>query len=195
MTAEPLPRRAALSRSRLGGGAGCSALPAGGTLGGRQGVGDRPRLWSADLETPGLAAPINQRREDGEGSASDCPQEFQGPPGSRRPQPPCVSGHDPHPGQRAPRGASPGASRRETGWDAEPGTGMQGKPKGTRRDQTSRSRATAMDWNPSWPHGLWRAPIPRPAAPGSAGSRAGGSDSEAQFMAGNRRIRDRGAWT
>lgn len=38
-------------------------------------------------------------------------------------------------------------------------------------------------------------PSPAPRAVHCAGSRAGGSDSEAQFMAGNRRSRDRGAWT
>ncbi|MEJ1276678.1 hypothetical protein NN561_007587 [Cricetulus griseus] len=38
-------------------------------------------------------------------------------------------------------------------------------------------------------------PSPTPGAVHCAGSRAGGSDSEAQFMAGNRRSRDRGAWT
>lgn len=148
-----------------------------------------------DLAALGLVPPVRQGPEDGEGSASDCPRGFPEPPGPRRPQPPCVLGHDPRPGQRAPLGAGPGVAVRETGRGTEPGTETQGEPKGTRRGQTSRSRAAAAGSNPSWPHRHWRAPIPHPAAPGSAGSRAGGSHSEAQFMAGNRRIRDRGAWT
>lgn len=148
-----------------------------------------------DLAALGLVPPVRQGPEDGEGSACDCPRGFPEPPGPRQPQPPCVSGHDPRPGQRAPLGAGPGVAGRETGRGTEPGTETQGEPKGTRRGQTSRSRAAAAGSNPNWPHRHWRPPIPHPAASGSAGSRAGGSHSEAQFMAGNRRIRDRGAWT
>lgn len=66
-------------------------------------------------------------------------------------------------------------------WGTEPGTRMLA---GGRR---ARTLAVHADFGGH--------PSPAPGAVHCAGSRAGDSDSEAQFMAGNRRSRDRGAWT
>lgn len=70
VTAEPLPRRAALSSSRLGGGAGCSALPVGGTLGGRQDGGTGRGCGAQRLGGSGPRGPLppfarDQRMEKG----------------------------------------------------------------------------------------------------------------------------------
>ena len=68
MTAEPLPRRAALSSSRLGGGAGCSALQSEGRSEASRTVGPAEAAARRDLVALGLMTPPfarDQRMEKG----------------------------------------------------------------------------------------------------------------------------------
>lgn len=163
MTAEPQPRRQALARSRLGGGPRCSALRVRGTLGGRHGSGDQPSLRRAETWRPWVLRPPSsggRRMEKGR-----LPTALGGSRSARRPQPPSDSGRAPRLGRKAPSGAAPGVAERETGRGAEPGTGMQGEPKGTGRGRASRSRAWAAARTLASRTDLGKAPIPRPAGP------------------------------
>lgn len=162
--------------------------PGRGTLGGRYGSGD-----CCDAQRLGVPRPRAARSPTARGWGRVGPLATLG--GSRSALTPVnLSRHVPRPGQSATRGAGPGEAERETGRGTEPGTGMHGEPKGTdrcRRRAEPEPRAQA----PASPADLDGRPSPSPRAPCSAGSRAGGWDSEAQFMAGNQRSRDRGAWT